>query len=406
LLKQQLSNFEELNMVSGMKRVISSLFLSTLLLSCTQGSAKVQNPHLVQPVLEEVNISEKSINKIDELTPCQKPQAKSVTMFATAHGKLSNYDRNQLAQTVKDLQSIGFTKIAISSQFRNRILGSGNRIFKPFLKSNRNIAKEIKDSSGNKICVAYFMESGLQVVTNKSIPQKWLLANKTGTYSFKNHGLEHGYVNFLNPEVQAMYIKMYKEVAATEGVDEIVIDDHWSLHNKFGYSKELLALYAKSGGKGIPEPEDVLFKTVRQNAISRFTKTIIKEAKKSNPHIRFTVISLDPAFMLREYNQPIDQLLQAGIEGKGVQAYIQTVEGLNSYTKNYTGIKANNSSVLTLYIGSGHDKISITDIAQVIANIDKTQNRHIAIFGLTALEDPIHGKYRSTVLGKVLKKWN
>jgi hypothetical protein len=334
------------------------------------------------------------ILKTKKINNCQLGLKKSINAFITSHQ--GSYEEDKFKKLIKRLDNMGINKVSISSQFRGYTLTSPNTLYKPYFNDkNRNLVNEVKSVSP-KICVSYFLESGLQIPYSDKINKSYLIKGNNGKYSFSNHGIEFAYLNYNNPIVRKLIINNFVEASMVNGVSELIIDDHWSVSNQF--INAYLPKYKALGGRNNPNVQEL--KNFVQNDLTFLTSEVLNSVKRVNPKMHITLISLDPSFMEKEYNQPIDKLAELGIN-RGLQAYAFTFGDLKKVTQT-----VKKDQVITLYIGSDHDQRSINDLASIITNLHKRGNNHIALFGINTFNDKKYGDYRYNVLKKSLQNWN
>jgi Glycosyl hydrolase-like 10 len=341
-------------------------------------------------------------NQIPYLTPCQSTAGKSATMYITSHGPMTHYPEKEIIFATKSLTDMGITNIAISYLFRGKYLSpKTNSIFKSYnhIKS-RNLFKEIKDNSKGKMCTTAFLEWGTQIPTNSNLNPDYLLKDKEGKTVFEANGVKTSYLNVLNPIVRKSILDMVENIAKTNGVDAIELDDHFAIENSFGYNHEFIELYYLAGGSGIPDETDTKFKEVRIKVLHDLMADIITVAKTANPKIKINIMSLSLDFMKSKYNQDYGKMVKLGLSDVGVEVYGRTVPAITSQVQ-----KLDKKTTVSLLLGLGDELIPTATTNESIQMLKLKGFTDLAFWGSNSVLYGPYGTKRRTEIATVLKKW-
>jgi Glycosyl hydrolase-like 10 len=341
-------------------------------------------------------------NKIPYLTPCQSSTGKSTTMYITSHGQMAHYPENEIKYETESLSEMGITNIAVSYLFRGKYLSPNqNPIFKSYKHiQKRNIFKEIKTNSKGRMCTTAFLEWGTQIPTKDKLNPEYLLKDKEGKTVFHANGVQTSYLNVLNPIVRKSILDMVENIAKTEGVDAIELDDHFAIENSFGYNKEFIELYNLAGGYGVPDENDNKFKAVRIKVLHDLMADIITVAKTANPKMKINIMSLSLDFMKSKYNQDYGKMVKLGLSDVGVEVYGRTVPAITSQVQ-----KLDKKTTVSLLLGLGDELIPTATTNESILVLKQKGFTDLAFWGSNSVLYGPYGTKRRTEIATVLKKW-
>lgn len=103
-------------------------------------------------------------------------------------------------------------------------------------------------ASGRKhgLEVIPWFESGLKIPANHPLVSKrpsWFTKKQDGTM-FREDGIQWAYLNPSIPEVRKFFLELLGDAVTRHEVAGVHLDDHFSLHNSFGYDNVTAAAYA------------------------------------------------------------------------------------------------------------------------------------------------------------------
>ena len=384
------------------KGVVPTLFM-ILLVGCQSDASTVKKIDPLKPITANPQVALPTVNKCPGLIVSPDKLADG---YVTSHGAMLNYDYKKLQGITRNMTSLGFDGMIVSSVFRGSQVNPGNSIFpQDKIFKGRDIFAEIK-TVNPKMSVTAFLESGTLIQalkTNEQSIKELRALNYDGTDKVDADGVKLYQLDLFNPKVVLALVELSNSYAKNKNVNGLKFDDHFIIMPESGYSDYSIRRFLDESGvktqsmdeKTIwskrPKPNDKKWLEFKTKRVSFVFQQMIKSARGINPNIEVGLTTNPDSFMIPRSHNPV-VLSFAGVPNYvGYQLYNRdTVNFRSNYSvfeKQYAArqMPCQTSTIVAILLGLSKDKYNPLVIEQSLVEIKKL--RKVEFFGINTLNE-------------------